>query len=129
MAIPAAARRWIDPDSGDYVVENGGPRGDDTRASKIVLRLRMRRGSCAVLPRFGSRLHLITANAAGSLRMAEAYAREAIADLIRSGEIRDVKITASVISESGTTALGLDVSFRDTDQDRRTARYTHRLGA
>lgn len=129
MAIPAARRRWIDPQTGDYVVENGGPRADDTRASKVVLRLRMRRGSCPVLPTLGSRLHLITSNVPGATRLAKAYGREALKDLITSGEIRDVEVEASVITVSGTTALALEVSFCDTDQDRRAVPYTHRFGA
>ena len=37
MPIPGAARRWIDPQTRDYVVERGGPRNDPTRASKVYL--------------------------------------------------------------------------------------------
>jgi phage gp46-like protein len=128
MPIPAATRRWIDPTSGDYVVENGGPRADATRASKILLRLRMRRGTCAVLPSLGSRLYLVTSMTPGAERQARAYAREAIADLIRAGEIRDVAVEAKARMVAGTASLEIEVSFTDTDGDRRSVPYTHRLG-
>ena len=128
MAMPAA-RRWLDPMTGDYVVERGSPRADDTNASNILLRLRMRRGSMPLLPTFGSRLHLITRNAQSALRLAEHYAYEAIEDLVRDGSIRGVVVKAESLSKNGGAFLAVTVSFSDSAADARTVQYERRLGA
>lgn len=128
MGIPAAARRWLDPQTGDYVVENGGPRADTTHASKILLRLRMKRGTCAVLPSLGSRLHLIKTMTPGSKRLARAYAFEAIDDLIKAKEIRNVEIDVETSIVAGTASLEIEVRFFDSDNDPRSVTYSHRLG-
>lgn len=122
-----AKRRWIDPLTGDHVVESGGPREDDTSASAVVLRLRTKRGTMAVLPAFGSRLHKITKASTPAERLAEAYAREALGDLVRAGTIRDVRVKASTVAISGGAALTLEIAFRDTAGDQRTVRYRHQL--
>lgn len=120
-------RRDLDPLTGDYVVERGAPRADSTRASKVALRLRKKRGT-GIYPQIGSRLSRIQKNAPGALRLAEFYATEAIEDLVRSGEIRSVVATASTTVIRSTTWLVLEVSFVDTDGDRRTVRFTRKFG-
>lgn len=121
-------RRDIDPQTGDYILVNGAPRLDDTRASKVVFRLRKRRGT-GIYPHIGSRLHQITRNAPGALRLAEAFAVDAVRDLVASGEIRDVTASASTEFAGGTTMLVIEMGFRDTAGDQRVVRYEQRLGA
>lgn len=122
-----AARRWLDPSTRDYVISHGGPRDDVTRASQVLLRLATHRGSCAVAPELGSRLHLITRESPGATQRAVAYALEALADLIRRGVIRDVAAEASVEGES-TRYLEVRVSFRDDAPDPRSVRFERRIG-
>lgn len=129
MPIPAAARRWLDPTTRDYVIERGGPRADETRASKVLLRLTMRRGSCAVAPTLGSRLHLIQRDGPGVVQRAEAYAREAVRDLEQRQEIRDVAASAVVSGPRGNRAIEVTLSFREGASDPRTVRTSHRIGA
>lgn len=121
-----AARRDIDPMTGDYVLESGGPRNDSGRTSKVVFRLRKRRGTG--LTKGGSRLYTITKNTGGALRLAEHYAHEAVEDLVALGEIRDVVATATTFLDNGTAALVVEVSFTDTDGDRRVAKYQRAFG-
>jgi len=125
----ACVRRWIDPETGDYVVESGRPRADTTLASAVLLRLRMRRGSCPLLPTLGSRLYLIRKNTESALRLAKHYAFEALDDLIRDERITNVAVETEAISIDGGAALGVTVSFTDGAGDQRTVQYQRRLGA
>ena len=129
MPIPAASRRWLDPATRDYVVERGGPRPDATRASKVLLRLTTRRGSCAVAPTLGSRLHLIRRDGPGVTQRAEAYALEAVDDLVKRREIREVTARADVTGPPGNRAIEVVVFFREGASDPRSVRTTHRIGA
>lgn len=47
-------RRWIDATARDYVIEDGEPRRDETRASQVVYLLALRKGSSAVAPDLGN---------------------------------------------------------------------------
>lgn len=129
MAIPAAQRRWLDQTTRDYVVERGGPRADATRASKVLLRLTMRRGSCAVAPTLGSRLHLIQRDGRGVKQRAEAYAMECVEDLVRRREIRDVVARAEVRRTVAGASLEVELAFRDTAGDPRFVRWSQPVGA
>ncbi len=119
-------RRDINPLTGDYVVERGAPREDTTRASKVVLRLRKRRGT-GIYPHIGSRLYRVKKAAPGALRLAEHYAYEAVDDLVRSGEIRSVRASASTLTTGATKYLVLEVAFVDSAGDPRTVHYQRRL--
>lgn len=128
--MAAKARRWLDPMTGDYVVESGGPRGDTTRASQVLLRLRMHRGSCAVMPTLGSRLHMIRKATPGAARLATSYVFEALDDLIRARLIREVDVTVDIVSVPGAgAALAINVSFLDTSSDQRSVAFTSAPGA
>jgi phage gp46-like protein len=120
-----AKHRQIDPMTGDYTVERGSPVADATAASLIVLRLRMRRGTFPLLPNFGSRLHTLTKVIPGVERRAVDFVFEAIADLIKRRVVREVTVAAEV---SGSQLL-IEVAFKDTDDDERSVRYTHRVGS
>lgn len=125
----AAARRWLDPETGDYIVESGSPRADATRASQVLLRLRMRRGSCPVAPKLGSRLHTIEKATRGSARLARAHAIEAIADLVERREIREETVDVEVVKlPTGGAAFAITVEFTDSASDRRTVQYTSSVG-
>lgn len=128
MAIPAAQRRWLDPSTRDYVVERGGPRADATRASKVLLRMTMKRGSCAVAPTLGSRLHTIRRESVGVIQRAEAYALECVEDLVRRHEIRDVTAAAQVVRSSSGASLDVELAFLDTAGDPRSVRVSQRVG-
>ena len=88
------ARRWIDAQTLDYVVEGGGLKQDDGFTSQVVLALSTRLGSCQVFPSFGSRLYQIKRADETGRRLAEAYARLALAHLT----IKDLTITATIDS-------------------------------
>lgn len=106
------ARRLIDQRTGDHVLELGGPKEDATEISDVLLRFRTRRGSCRVVPTLGSRLHTLTTAMPWVPRRAEAFAREALADLVRAGRIRELSVEASITRDVGAGArLDVDVSF------------------
>lgn len=86
------ARRWIDAQTLDYIVEAGGLKQDDGFTSQVVLVLATRLGSCQVYPSFGSRLHQIKRADETGRRLAEAYARLAVARLT----IKDLLIRARI---------------------------------
>lgn len=115
--------------TGDYVVESGGPRGDDGHASQIVLRLRTKRGTCGAKPDFGSRLHTIQKATRGAARLAVGYVYEAIDDLIRSRVIRNVVVNVTVEKVSGGAALLIEISYSDSAGDSRNVTYTSAVGA
>lgn len=121
-----ARRRLLNPMTGDVTLERGSPKADDTLASSVVLRLRMRRGSCPVNRRLGSRLHTIDRISPQSERLAADYAREALADLVERGDMSDLAVKTSL---PGRNAIGLDISFRDRSGRARSVNYTHRVGA
>ncbi|MEQ8721046.1 MAG: hypothetical protein RID81_07200 [Sandaracinaceae bacterium] len=118
------ARRWIDPDARDYVLEHGRPTADATSTSLVYLRLATERGSCPVLPSLGSRFHEIRKVTSSTPRALEAYAREAVADLIASGRIRSVTIAGSVDGDR----MAVVVSFRDRAGQTQLVRFSRRVG-
>lgn len=122
----AAARRWLDSVTGDYVVERGAPRADSTRASQVLLRLRMRRGSCPVRPRLGSRLHTIRKATASAARLAEGYALECVDDLMRSEVIFNVQVRSTVYVKPA--AIEVSVSFDDSSGQSDTVTFTSKIG-
>jgi phage gp46-like protein len=122
--VAAKLRRYLSPATRDYVVSSGGFQGDDGIASKVVLALGMKRGSCPVYPEFGSRLHLVRKADERGRREAESYAREALAHL--AGEVTELSVTAT-ISTLRPGAIELDVSYRLGDVPQRVP-YTQRVG-
>jgi phage gp46-like protein len=124
----AKIRRRIVAETGDYALANGSPEGDDSTISQVLLRLRMRRGSCAVRPDFGSRLYLIDRVVPGCTARAEDYAREALRDLVLSQRIRDLTVTASIENERSGAVLALSIRFKDSSNDQRTVRFNRKVG-
>jgi hypothetical protein len=101
-----AKRRWIDPRTGDYIVERGGPREDTTHASTVVRLLRLRRGSCPLTPEQGFPYDRFSKLGDGVERAIEAEVRETLKLLTGPKLIRDLVVKATI--ESGTINLRLD---------------------
>lgn len=119
-----ATRRYADPETLDYVLEHGAPKGDPTLSTDVLRRLATRRGSIPTLKTFGSRFHTIRKLGRGVTRQAAFYAREAVTDLVKSRRIRDLQVKALVLPRG---ALSIEVSFRDLAGNTQTVRYTHRV--
>lgn len=117
-----AQSRYIDPQTGDYVVERGAPRSDATVASEVVLALRTRRGSAGAAPEFGSRLHTIRKLTPATRGLAAVYAREAIQHLIDRGEVRDPSFIVTI--DEGQHALRVVVSYRNAARRAQTVPVT-----
>jgi phage gp46-like protein len=115
-------RRYLDPQTGDVVLERGSPRSDITVTSVVLMRIRLRRGSSAVAPRLGSRLHTIDRISAQSERLARDYVRECLSDLVERGDVASLVVTSS---RPAPNAIGLEVAFRDRSGRARGVAYTH----
>jgi phage gp46-like protein len=98
-------RRWLDAQTLDYVVEAGGLKQDEGFTSQVVLALATRLGSCQVYPAFGSRLHQVKRADETGRRLAEAYAKLAIAHL----SIKDLRVVAT-LSKSAPGRISLLVA-------------------
>lgn len=103
----AVKSRYISPSTGRYVVSAGGYQEDSSVASKVVLALRTRRGTAAVYPTFGSRLHEIRKADESGRRSAEKFARQALIHLARQVESLDVE--AQLL---GKGIIGITVSAK-----------------
>jgi phage gp46-like protein len=114
-------RRWIDPATHDYVVENGDFKQDEGSTSKVVLALATKKGSCQVLPWFGSRLHEIRFADERGRGLAETFAKQALAHLV--GELVGLSIKASVVNQ---TAILLVIVWRRGTRPVRV-QYTARV--
>lgn len=120
-----ARRRWIDPETGDYVVQRGGPREDSTHISTVVRLLRLRRGSCPTAPEQGFPYDRFDRLGDGVERAVEGAVRETLLPLTRSGAIRNLLVEAAV--EGGAIALRID--FTDEPGAPQTVRLTLARGA
>src|SRR5690349_24592550 len=88
-----ARRRYLDALTGDYVLQDGGPKEDATAGSAVMFRFRLQRGSSPLFPNLGSRFHTIRKIAKDTNRLVEDFAREAVQDLVDRGDIRDFAVT------------------------------------
>lgn len=118
-------RPYIDPRTGDYQLVSGSLRNDDTLASTVVLLLRTERGSCPVAPDHGSRLHTLRKATPDAGRLAREYVVEAIAPVKQW--LRDLQVTADVVSERTGARLEVVVAYRDTSGEARRVPYTRSL--
>lgn len=112
---------YIDPTTGDYQLVNGERREDLSPTSEVVLALRTKRGSSAIAPWFGSRLHQIRKINGATKRLAEAYAREALQHLVDRGVLPGLTITAVV----GKTSVALTITYRNARGVPVSIPYTH----
>lgn len=118
----AARRRYIDA-NGEYRLVNGSPEEDMSPASRVVLRLRTRRGTVTGLPNFGCRLFDIRKLTSSSDKLAKSYVLEALDDLVKSGQLPglDVKVTAA------NSALSVVISYRDPAGVRKVVPYSYKV--
>ncbi len=113
----------IDVATGEYSIANGALVEDMTAASEVILALRSRRGSSAIAPWYGSRLHTIKKLTKAAPKLADFFAREAVQFLIDRGVLRDLRVASRI---SGR-ALVVVVSYRDRSGKAQTITYTHRV--
>lgn len=121
--------REIDPATGGYTMVAGAPKKDPTVCSDVVLRLRTPRGSVRMkgMEKFGSRLHLVKKNSAGTERRSQRYVEEALDDLVKTGRVRNLNTIVDVQSTTGAgAALQLVVEFTDTSGEQQRIPYTVR---
>jgi phage gp46-like protein len=96
-------------DGGDYIVSGRALLRDDGLASTCALLLAMERGSSSVAPEQGNRAisgGLVTASGA---RDAEAAAREALAPVIATGRLTNLRVRATL----SAGRIDYEVSFGD----------------
>lgn len=104
-----ARRRYIDPETGDYVIENGGPREADGLAQHIALAFKTRRGTC-IAEGFGSRFHTVRKIVAGTTRLVEKYAIEAVQHLIDRKAITGASASATLVKKD---AISVTLTYKD----------------
>jgi phage gp46-like protein len=100
-------RRWIDPKTRDYVVENGDLKQDYGFTSQVVIALATRLGSCLVMPNLGSRIHEVRRADEQGRMLAEKHAVQALQHL--SSRFKDLVATASISTER-PGAIDLQIS-------------------
>lgn len=115
----------IDVATGDYTLLHGEYVEDLTSASEVILTLRSKRGSSAIAPWIGSRLHTIRKVDKRSRRLAEFYAKEALQYLVDRGALRDLRPVGSIVNGG----ISLVVNYTDRAGQRRSISYTHSVTA
>ncbi len=118
-----ARRRYIDAETGDYVLESGGPKNDSTAGSAVVFRFRLQRGSSPLFPTLGSRFHTIRKLAKDTPRLCEVFAREAVQDLIDRGDITEWSAQGLVEG----SRYGVSASFHDKS-GKQSVRFLRKVG-
>lgn len=112
--------RFIDPQTRDYIAENGGFRSHRGQMPTVLWLLLTPRGSCAVAPEAGNRFAEVDILVPESARRAEQFAFDALKPLIDTSRIWDVKIRISVEG----SAIDGTISFKDS-----TGSQSERFGA
>ena len=95
--IARKERRWIDPQTRDYVVEDGDLKQDYGFTSQVVLALATRLGNCLVMPNFGSRLHEVRRADEQGRMLTEKHAIQALQHL--TSKFSGLTVTASISTE------------------------------
>lgn len=122
--VPTRARRYLDAQNGDYVVEHGALKQDAGFTSKVVLALRTRLGSALAAPSFGSRLHEVQHADERNRKLAERHAARAVAHLAR--EVDELRVVAT-LPKDRPGAIEIEVSGRKA-MAVVSARYTQEIG-
>lgn len=123
MPSPTCRSPKIEVATGGYTLTAGALTEDVTAASEVVLALRSRRGSSAVAPTYGSRLHTIRKLDKRSKGLARFHAIEALQFLVDRGAIRFLTVVVTRL----TSGLRIVVSYRDRGGQPRTVDYTYRV--
>lgn len=94
------ARHRIDPATLRFpIAANGEIEGDASHASEVLFLLRLRKGSAAAYPEWGSELHKITTLDARAPTMAERYATAAVQPMIDDGRVKSVTPKATIVGQ------------------------------
>lgn len=111
MAPPIkSVRPYLDPNTMDWVIQNGRLVDDATHASSVLFLIDHQRGTSIVYPNLGSRFWTIKKILPNTLRTVEIMAKEALFPLIRDRKIFDV---VPVATRENKVHIVLKVSWRD----------------
>lgn len=111
-------RRYLDPQTRDYVLVRGAPSQDDTVVSEAVLRLVTPLGSFVPDPTFGSRFFEIKKLVRETAARANVYFALALQPMIRKGALRSVSPACFVEG----SILVIEGSLVTSSGDPRTVR-------
>lgn len=107
--------RYIDPATGDYVLDGASLKTDRTAASSVVLAVRTSRGSAAAAAWFGNRTRREVRKAtANSADLGAKYSAEAVAHLVESRRIANVKPKGT----ADGTVLVVELAYLDNGTGR-----------
>lgn len=104
------ARRRALTEDGDYTLKGGVLKDDPGHVSQVILRIRTKLGTC-VVSTLGSRFHELPDLTDPSVRLAERFGHECVADLVAAGAIRNVVVACSA-GKLGRLNVAMD--FTDT---------------
>lgn len=120
----AAKRRYIDPATGDYVVENGRLKESQGISATVVLHILTPHGSMAVAPEAGNRIHEMKKLGHGSAESAKAFLRDSIAFLVERGDVRKLVVK----TERVRYELQYHLEYEDRSGNAQTVPYMRRAG-
>lgn len=123
-------RRWLDPMTRDYVVENGRPRGDTSKMQKVLLAIFTELGSCPLDKDLGSRIHELKKATTSAARVARGYIFDCLDTMVRGEEITQLEVDVTVALVDGVNALVYAVSFHDrSSADPRQLGWSRTFGS
>lgn len=109
----ATRRRYVDPETLDFVLEDGNHQADETHVPNVIRLLSLRKGSSPVAPELGNEMwEKLTKLGDGAERRAEQYCVRALRPLTLPRLISDLVVDAEIVGVSG---LDVVVSFTDKD--------------
>lgn len=120
MPAMATRSRYISPSTGEYEVDGGNFREDTTLLPSIVLALRTRKGSCAIAPWLGSKLHEVRHVRANAKAQIDRYVRDALAHL--APQMRKLDVKVSIVSP---TRIHVEINWKNRADSGPTLPYTH----
>lgn len=126
MSARAPVRLYLSPATLGVVLDRGTPREDLSAVPDVLVRLRMKRGSCPLLKRLGSRLETLEKLDGTTKRFASDYCAEAVADLVERGDVREL-VTDVQFSTGGRVTFVLH--YRDRAGQAQAVPYTYRTGS
>jgi phage gp46-like protein len=121
----AGQSRYIDPVTGDYVMENGNFKRATGAGSSVHIAVKMQRGSCPLAPKLGSRFHELRKMTPNVVKLTEAFAKECLKHLVERKDITLNKVAAKVVTP---TAMSLLVQYTDKSGTPNALTTTTKVG-
>lgn len=87
-------------DTGSLELSRGDIRQDDTPRSDVLLALLTPYGGCPLDPTFGDRTYTIEKVTRASRHLAERFTEQALAHLVASRRITDLKVTVTIVGRA-----------------------------